>query len=327
MHLCFAGLPPSYSPSPDLLTKLVPYQFSERLTYYFCAICGTHMLGYVPHGAQDSTKGESWDIFTGTLEAPLPPMTFRSHEFIADTLDGGFADFLPTVNDEHIPRFAQSATSSEQLPTHWSSPARRQVTAPLSDRLHCHCKCGGVEFWIARPSERSYHATSDWPDMIIPHHSKMRRDNPSPWWLRDDGKKFLAGVCACNSCRLDTGMEWIEWTFIPAVDISLDLEGDIPFSLPFGTLQAYESSPGITRYHCGACGASAFFHSTARTGLLDVAAGLSDAPEGARAETWLEWRTERLSYREDAIDRAKDLTLALEHGLLEFGQRKKTTES
>jgi len=122
-------------------------------------------------------------------------------------------------------------------------------------------------------------------------------------------------------------MEWVEWAFIPAIDITLDLEGDIPFALPFGTLQAYKSSPGITRYHCGTCGSSAFFHSAARTGLLDVALGLLDAPEGARAETWLEWRTERLSFREDAIERAKDLTLAVEQGLLQFEQRKKTNES
>jgi hypothetical protein len=55
--------------------------------------------------------------------------------------------------------------------------------------------------------------------------------------------------------------------------------------------------------------------------LLDVAVGLLDAPEGARAEDWLEWCTSRLSFREDAVGRADSLVEGIERGLAEFGRK------
>ena len=116
-------------------------------------------------------------------------------------------------------------------------------------------------------------------------------------------------------------MEWVNWTFVPTIDVSLDAEGKTPYSVPFGSLKGYESSPGVTRYHCGTCGASVFFTADDREGLIDVAVGLLDAPEGARAETWLDWSTKRLSFREDALPRAESLTLGVEKGLEEFGKR------
>lgn len=51
-----------------------------------------------------------------------------------------------------------------------------------------------------------------------------------------------------------------------------------------------------------------------------MAAGLLDAEEGARAETWLEWRTERVSYREDAEGRAVGLVEAVEKDLRAWGK-------
>jgi hypothetical protein len=117
-------------------------------------------------------------------------------------------------------------------------------------------------------------------------------------------------------------MEWIEWAFVPTIDITLDAEGKVPFSVPFQTLKGYRSNNDVSRYHCDTCGASAFYQTDDRTDLVNVAVGLVDAPEGARAESWLEWRTARLSHREDALLRAKDLTLAVEYGLKEYGKRK-----
>ena len=50
-------------------------------------------------------------------------------------------------------------------------------------------------------------------------------------------------------------------------------------------------SGSVVRYHRGTCGASVFFTTDARTDLIDVAVDLMDAPEGARAESWLEFWT------------------------------------
>ena len=174
---------------------------------------------------------------------------------------------------------------------------------------------------IARPSERSKDATCGWPDLIVPYWSTDQAPASEAWWLRENGTKFLAGNCACNSCRLDTGMEFMNWCFIPTIDISLDAEGREKYKVPFGTLKEYQSSEHVKRYHCGTCGATVFFTSDERRGLVDVAVGVLDAPEGARAESWLDWRMNRLSFREDSISRAETLTLALEEGQKKWAEQ------
>lgn len=135
------------------------------------------------------------------------------------------------------------------------------------------------------------------------------------------GKNFLGIMCVCNSCRLDTGMEFQAWVAIPAINISLDMEGKRPLStFDIGTLKEYRSSEKVRRYHCGTCGASVLYVINDRPGLLNVAAGLLDAPEGARAGTWVEYWTARLSSREDAISRAESLVVGMDSGLNDFAK-------
>ncbi|KAI7513807.1 hypothetical protein KC347_g1156 [Hortaea werneckii] len=140
---------------------------------------------------------------------------------------------------------------------------------------------------------------------MIPEHETVQKPPPAAWWLRGNGTRYLAGLCTCDSCRLAAGMEWVQWAFIPTATISLDPSGRNPFPseapFRFGTLNHYRSSEQATRYFC------------------DVAVGLLDAAEGARAEDWLEWRTERVSYREDAVPRAASLIYGLEKGLKAYG--------
>ena len=337
LALTCSGVPKTYSPSQELLDKLTPFAFSNRVTFHHCTTCGSQLLFNFKPSKADRANGsiEYWDIISGSLEQIDGVVDFEYHEHIADTIDGGFSDFLPSINGKELKRWPHDPHADEELPLYWQSEERPKVEPSPSDRLHCHCKCGGVEFWIARPSERSKNAASEWPDVIIPYHSSQPRTDKSEWWLRDGGKKFLGGVCACNSCRLDAGCEWVEWAFVPTVDVSLDAEGKKPYDLPFGsptgwgTLKGYNSSPrGPTRreawrYHCATCGAMVFFTCDERTDLIDIGVGVLDAPEGARAETWLGWWTDRLSFREDAIPRAKEITLAVEDGMKKFGAKNK----
>ncbi|KAL2135035.1 hypothetical protein VTI74DRAFT_10072 [Chaetomium olivicolor] len=65
-------------------------------------------------------------------------------------------------------------------------------------------------------------------------------------------------------------------------------------------LKSYESSPGRIREFCARCGATVFWHDGFRPDLIDVSVGLLRAPEGARAEGWLEWWTGRVSFSEEA---------------------------
>ena len=322
LHLTLINMPEDWDPPKDVVDKLVPFKFSERLTQYHCNTCGSQLLAHNWKDGNDHSKGYSWDAMSGCIEKADGVFEISSHEFVGDTLDGGFADFLPAIDGKTLTRWKGWPGESDELPVHWSSPDRQQAQPKPDDRVRARCKCGGVEFWVARASERSKNASGAWPDLLIPHHSNQQGPGKTAWWLRDNDTKFLGGVCSCNSCRLDTGMEWIEWAFVPTVDVTLDAEGSVPYKVPFGTLKGYQSSADVTRYFCGTCGASTFFTSTDRPNLIDVAIGLLDSPEGARAESWLHWRTQRLSFREDALPRAEALTLGVESGLEEYGKRR-----
>lgn len=318
-------LPEDYKPAQETLDVLTPFEFTERTTQYHCSTCGTQMLAHCRQDADNHSGGSSWAAVSGTLEKLEGLFELKGHEFVEDTLDGGFADFLTTYDGQPVPRWARNFGEGEILPPQWERPDRPKIKANPTDRCHAHCKCGGVEFWIARPSERSKEAPSKWhitPDVLIPHHSNEKLPDGEAWWLMDNGKKYLAGVCACNSCRLHTGMEFVEWAFVSVIDITLDQEGTIPFSRDFGSLKGYRSSDDVMRYHCDTCGATVFFFGEDRPHVIDVAAGLLDAPEGARAQSWLEYWCGRLSFREDALPRAETLTLAVEKSLQDHGEWK-----
>lgn len=315
-------LPRTYQPTQQLLDQLDGFEFSRKITQYHCKTCGTMVIGRCLDDPDKAEPTVTWDITTGTLEKWDGEIDVQGFVHLSDTLDGGFADFLPSLNGKTVERWPGHFRHGEQLPPGWRAIQTTQVNALPSDRLHAHCKCNGVQFWIARPSDQSKQAECSWPDVLVPSTSgKTENPDNEPWWLQANGTKFLAGTCACDSCRLASGTDIVEWAFVPTIDITLDAEGKVPFQRQFGTLRRYDSSPGVTRHFCARCGAMVFFESHDRPRLLDVAVGLLDAPEGARAETWLEWHTERLSFREDAMPRAASLAVAVEEGLEAFARR------
>lgn len=85
-----------------------------------------------------------------------------------------------------------------------------------------------------------------------------------------------------------------------------------------GTLKRYENVEGIWRDFCGTCGATCFWHSDERPDLIDVSVGLLEADTGARAEDWLDWCTERVSFEEHAQNRS--LVSNLRKGLKAWGE-------
>jgi len=312
----------SYEPSQDLFDKLTPFQFSDRITTYFCKRCGCQMFNRSLPKPRMPERKAKWDIMTGTLETFDGNLDLKGYEYVHDTTDGGFTDFMPVVDGRTLDRLPHGTEGEAHLPLYWRDP---ETTKPLEPdaRLEAHCKCKGVRFYVARPSAQSTQASRSWPDLLIPHYEQSGKKDDAAhetWWLRANKTKFLAGLCSCNSCRLASGMEITPWAFIPRIDISLDAEGKVPFQDNFGTLKNYNSSEGVMRSFCSVCGAIVFFADSERdkTTLLDVAVGLLSAPEGSRAESWLEWRTERLSFREDAVGRANSLVEGVENGLREF---------
>lgn len=140
------------------MDKLIPYDFSERLQQFHCSRCGTIMLTRVSWSVMDANKGVHWDIMSGTLERFDGIFEIAAHEFVSDTLDGGFADFLTTVNGKIIERWSDRPWKSEQLPLFWQSQERPKLQRNQSDLLPVRCKCAGVQLWISRPREESRNA-------------------------------------------------------------------------------------------------------------------------------------------------------------------------
>lgn len=315
-------LPPYYSPSQAVLDQLTGFVFSKRITQYFCTTCGCQMLARLLADGDDPNSQVTWDVATGSLEHIEDVVDWQGHEHIRDTLDGGFADFLAELNGEKVARWPGHFEEDEQLPLPWTLSTHAGVKASAEDKLHGHCKCGGVEFWIFRPSARTAFAKKYWPSAPPADVSALQRPLEEDTVLRDRGTKFLAGLCACNSCRLASGVEITAWAFVPTMDIALDQEGKIPWSKDFGTLKQYQSSNGAYRYFCGRCGAIVFYDADDRMWFKDIAVGILNASEGARAESWLGWRTRCLGYRDDAVPRAESLALAVENGLREWEERR-----
>jgi hypothetical protein len=119
-------------------------------------------------------------------------------------------------------------------------------------------------------------------------------------------------------------MEITSWAFVPPCDIFLDKEGKqpIPHSMEFGTVKAYDSSPGIRHYFCHDCGATLFYNADDRRHFTDIAMGVLNAPEGARAENWFEWRGNGIDFIEDADHRAKEFARSVQKGFEEWQKNK-----
>ena len=288
-----------WQPSEDLLERMTAFNFSKKITQYHCTICGALTL------SSSSRPGQKleWDILSGMLDKFDNVADLRGHIFVPDTIDGGFTDFLRTWQGKRLGRYVRF-TDGEEEPVHPGTHATASITLH-EQRLHGYCKCKGVEFWIVRPSAASARALPE-----------------DAWWLRENGTKYLADNCICNSCRLASGVEVTQWAYVPTQDISLDSQGKVPFRYDFGTMKAYQSSPDATRYYCKICGATAFYRRHSREGVINVGIGLLDATEGARAETWLHWLPGPVDFHEDALGRADGLLQGLEEGLRLYAENR-----
>lgn len=279
---------------------------------YFCATCGCHVLRTSTATDRDAARLE---VATGTITLldvedgdggiSLPAATFGPHSHVESTLDGGVARFMGhmPVNPQPVPA---------RIAVYGSSPEKG---AAGEDAIAASCLCAGVQFRITAPSAGSRTPTSGYSDMIIPFHSqdpRIRNPDDEKWWLRRGGTRYMAGLCACRSCRLTSGFELQSWAFVPRINIehrtSTVIEGEDSWEMldfetvrATGTLRSYESSPGVLREFCGRCGATAFWHDKWRPELIDVSVGLLKSSSGARAESMLEWWMTRVSFAEEAV--------------------------
>ncbi|KAM5348148.1 hypothetical protein ACJ41O_007972 [Fusarium nematophilum] len=315
--LCTSYLPIQ---EPRISDRLGVFEDSQDSSRYFCSTCGCHLF----HSVRDDDAGElSWGVATGVVERSdeeSGDVKFIRHTHVADTKDGGAAIWMPLDEKEAL-----------------LEKSHDEIVDPIASTcLEASCACSRVRLRITRPNEASRQPHRGLPDLT---HAYCSTDesvlaNPSgqKWWIR--GTKYLAGTCACRSCRLVSGFEIQTWAFVPRANIFIQASGGensgIPLdfdALPAGVLQSYNSSPGAMRHFCGTCGATVFWREKDDAGVIDVSVGLLRAEEGARANSWLEWWTERVSFSEEVqVGRSGPLAMAAQSLIdtLESGLRAET---
>lgn len=264
------------------------------------------------------------EICTGVLEIAgegKDVVRLDQHIYVKDTVDGGLRDWLPDTT-----AWEEYQDVSGKLDKGWKDESVLNASASSGkaqkEELQAYCRCKGVSFKITRPDAGDAGISAPRGDIVSPTTTttSKKEDNKtdSAWWLRENGTKYLAGTCACRSCRLASGYDMQTWAFIPKANM-LQLDGS-PLDFASGTLKRYDSSEGVHREFCGTCGATVFYRADRRPDLIDVSVGLLDAEEGTRAEEWLGWETRRVSYGEDAQD--KELIEKLTDGLKRWGEGK-----
>ncbi|PVH95666.1 hypothetical protein DM02DRAFT_600523 [Periconia macrospinosa] len=288
---------------------------------YFCQTCGAHVF--------DRTQGEIWYyISISSIDAPESVWDIHSHYHVGSIGDGGMANWIRSIDGRREVRALQ--TQQQQR--------RQQEQEGEEDKKHdfikaqCHCK--GVTFYILRPPPPSSSAEpkpdDDEDSMSIMPASLTPRD-PTKWYALLD---------MCTTCSLVSACAVVAWCFPLASRILIPAWRTWqPLTSLFGTLKQYTSSNGIRRTFCGACGAVVSYECEDRAGIVDVAVGILRGEEeeeewvgrdrrgkgkrdGALALSWLEWRTGKVGFREDAIERGwGDLFGGLEEGLMAWGKK------
>ncbi|KAI0848188.1 hypothetical protein F5Y00DRAFT_94424 [Daldinia vernicosa] len=343
----------SYAPIrvPPSLNGLVAYPdesaqpsttASQR---YFCSTCGCHVFRYYST-VGDEEIGKSWEVATGTIIAQVSVvdddksvegdggeeesllLRYARHVNTDSTKDGGLSPFIRLAGG------TEPSKKRSQVINQSGGGDSKDII------LEAHCRCKTVRFYITRPDASSRLPRSPFSDLIVPTATSPREiiDNPrdEKWWLRPQGRdnpdltRYMAGTCACRSCRLAAGFEVQAWAFVPRSNIFFlppaassssssssthppppppsDISSHaLPLDFPtlqqtYSPLRTYESSPGVFREFCPRCGASVFWHDRWRPDVVDVSVGLLAADEGARAERWLDWWRGRVSFQEDAGD-------------------------
>ncbi|MCJ1306273.1 hypothetical protein MMC08_009093 [Hypocenomyce scalaris] len=269
--------------SPSDLQHLKAYSFTEHSFKYFCPKCGSHMF---------HLDKEGWAVAPGVLEQLPVDVELEGHEFVGDTGDGGMSVWLSTWNATELPRWKELARESEQLASEWPDTTTEASIESESPKLWAGCHCGGVKFYITRPTEESR--------LGLPL-AKAR-------WLAANGTKYAAGFCSCTSCRKATGFDVQPWALVPQCNI-FQANGEA-MAPGVGTLARAEKEGGPRREYCSKCGATVFLFPKSWPTLPDVAVGLFKGA-GARAEEWLQWV--KVVHTEEAVN--KRLIRELSEGL------------
>lgn len=282
--LCTAG---AVVPEPIVdLSTLTAYKSSEYLTRWFCSTCGAHLFGTFEVGG-----AKKWFVSAPSVDAEEEVWDFAGHVFVGSTGDGGLAVLMREIGGKEMGLWETWAgKSAAWCPTEREGSVERHDR----DRLHAHCHCGGLEFYINPPT-----GDETFKDIDEDH-------------VRKHKNKWLASHDVCNTCRLSISTWVVSWLFPSRSHIELTDGSPYPADGIFGTAKGYSSSAGVDRTFCGTCGAAASYVCEDRPHVIDVPVALLDTGT-VRVEEWLEWRTHKLAWEDDAV--WKGVRNALKRGL------------
>lgn len=278
-------------------SKLKRYSFGKNLTILSCGTCSTPLFW-------ESSSKETRDlgVFTGTLgNYDIDLVKIVDNIFVGDTIDGGASVWLrkPNSDGSKAPCFKERSNtgSVEEYPEDWPGTSTltgyEKKTGHDSVSIRCHCR--GVNFTVHRGN----------------YEDKAKAREELPWFVDPNTYKLFANFDACDSCRLQSGMDIFNWTFSELEYISssgkqfpkhiTELKAAVDAKDPsMGTLNHYQSSKDVLRFFCNVCSATVFYCCDDRPTSVDVAIGLLDSADGARAESFLSWNLGgRTPYVED----------------------------
>ncbi|KDN65624.1 putative DUF636 domain-containing protein [Colletotrichum sublineola] len=285
------------------LSGLKKYSYSKHIDVFSCGTCSTKLFCRV------STLGSAVYVVTGALENTPGLVKYSVHLFVGDTIDGGASAWLPrSENGEPVMRWKQ-ARGSQKLPLDWPTPKAIPVSpstleaSPAATPFHCHCK--SVRLLLRGAADLQADPARDSTSTCI-----------SPETL-----KFKASLDSCDSCRLTYGSDVSTWAFAPLTHIRFAYSNEPAVELSefpqtvallkqavltagkkdprLGTLAVYSSSPDVDRYFCSTCFANVFYAVHDREDMVDIAVGLLDHPDGARAEGLLAWSYGKVGWEAD----------------------------
>lgn len=286
-------------------STLKRYSFSKQLTVLFCEVCSSPMFFEIhsgQHRESDSTLVGEYGVMTGALsnDGPDGLVRLENHVFVGDTKDGGASMWMRRPNGDGVEarRWMGLPSKSEEVAFDWPgmSDPEAEVHSNLATEIPIRCHCGGVDLVFHRQKAEE--------EFMAKARSEL------PWFVHPETKKLMASIDPCDSCRLSSGVDFWTWTFVlirhigfspnangsessfpdDTKDLKAAVEKEGRDRDPrLGTLAYYASSEDVQRYFCSRCSASVFYAVDDRTDMMDVAVGLLDSADGARAESLLCW--------------------------------------
>lgn len=284
-------------------SALKRYSFSQYLTVLFCENCSSPMffevLGPQQGGSEGAPRGE-FGVMTGALsnDGPDGLVRIENHVFVGDTKDGGASMWMRNPNGDGVGarRWMGLTSKSEEVPFDWPGESGPETGVPKVAEVPIRCHCGGVDLVFQRQKAEEEFAA--------------KAKSELPFFVHPETKKLMASIDPCDSCRLSSGVDFWTWTFVllrhigfasktsgsesSFPDDTKDLKEAVSKNEPerdprLGTLAYYASSKDVQRYFCSRCSASVFYAVDDRPDMIDLAVGLLDSADGARAESLLCW--------------------------------------